>query len=206
MEGLELFGFLGSLLVALSLMMKNILKLRWINLVGASVFVIYGLLIEAYPVFVLNGFIVLVDLYYILMIYREKSYFTLLEVEDGNELLRKFVDFYKDDIKSYFPEFSEVDIKEGENIFIMRNVVPVGYILYSKKEEGTAEVIVDYAVKDYRDLENGKYFFKQRTEYFTSKGVNKLLAKSYCKDHKKYLQKVGFQKDEKEGSFVKVLD
>jgi hypothetical protein len=58
---LELYGYLGSALIAISLMMSDIRKLRWINLVGAGSFASYGLLINSWPVAVLNGFIVLID-------------------------------------------------------------------------------------------------------------------------------------------------
>ena len=57
MDILQIIGYTGSVLVAVSLMMSNIVRLRWINLFGAGTFAIYGLLINAYPVFALNGFI-----------------------------------------------------------------------------------------------------------------------------------------------------
>ena len=46
---LETFGYLASLLVAVSLMMRSIVRLRWINLTGAACFTAYGILIAAYP-------------------------------------------------------------------------------------------------------------------------------------------------------------
>ena len=54
----EIIGYSGSILVAVSLMMKNILKLRVINFFGASSFALYGYLVDAYPVLILNSFIV----------------------------------------------------------------------------------------------------------------------------------------------------
>ena len=54
----ELIGYLASVLVALSLTMRSILRLRLINLLGAAFFTVYGLLITAYPVAFLNGLIV----------------------------------------------------------------------------------------------------------------------------------------------------
>ena len=65
----ELIGYVGSLLVALSLSMKNIRLLRRINLLGAFTFSMYGLLIGAMPVFVLNGYIVVIDIYYLYKMY-----------------------------------------------------------------------------------------------------------------------------------------
>jgi len=60
---IELIGYLGSVLVAISLMMRSLLRLRVINLIGALFFTTYGALLGAYPVAVLNGLIVCIDLY-----------------------------------------------------------------------------------------------------------------------------------------------
>ena len=73
----EIIGYVASLLVAVSLMMRSILKLRVINLLGAAVFALYGLLIDAYPVAVMNLFIVLIDLYYLREFITAKGYFSL---------------------------------------------------------------------------------------------------------------------------------
>ena len=59
----EIVGYIGSALVAISLMMSNIWKLRWINLVGALFFVLYGLIVKVHPVVAVNAFIAVVDAY-----------------------------------------------------------------------------------------------------------------------------------------------
>ncbi len=68
---LELYGYLGSALIAISLMMSDIRKLRWINLVGAGSFASYGLLIGSWPVAILNGFIVLIDVVHLWQLSRQ---------------------------------------------------------------------------------------------------------------------------------------
>jgi hypothetical protein len=45
----ELIGYAASVLVAVALTMRSVLRLRLINLVGAATFTVYGLLIHAYP-------------------------------------------------------------------------------------------------------------------------------------------------------------
>ncbi|ACK47877.1 YgjV family protein [Shewanella baltica] len=67
----EWVGYLASVVVAISLMMSNIKKLRWWNLIGAALFVAYGVAIGAYPVALVNFFIVLIDIYYLVKLYRE---------------------------------------------------------------------------------------------------------------------------------------
>ena len=71
----ELIGYLASVLILISLMMSSILRLRLINMVGAAGFSLYGLLIGAYPVAVLNGIIVVVNAYYLVRILRAKEHF-----------------------------------------------------------------------------------------------------------------------------------
>ena len=66
----ELLGYMASVFVAVSLMMRSLVKLRVINLVGAVLFTVSGLIIAAYPVAVVNGFIVLVNIYYLQQTWR----------------------------------------------------------------------------------------------------------------------------------------
>lgn len=61
----EMLGYLASIFVAISLMMRSLNKLRVINLIGALLFTVYGLIISAYPVAVVNAFIVVVNIYYL---------------------------------------------------------------------------------------------------------------------------------------------
>ncbi|BAJ03631.1 YgjV family protein [Shewanella violacea] len=69
----EWVGYLASVVVAISLMMSNIKKLRWWNLIGAALFVAYGLAIDALPVALVNFFIVLIDAYYLVKMYKAEK-------------------------------------------------------------------------------------------------------------------------------------
>ncbi len=77
----EIIGYVASVLVAVSLMMRSVLKLRVINLLGAAVFTLYGLLIGAYPVAVVNFVIALIDLYYLREFITSKEYFTSFKLK-----------------------------------------------------------------------------------------------------------------------------
>lgn len=61
----ELLGYIASGFVGLSLLMADIKKLRYINLFGCLLFVIYGLSISAYPVAVMNLFCAGINIYHI---------------------------------------------------------------------------------------------------------------------------------------------
>ncbi|WP_371377971.1 YgjV family protein [Thalassotalea aquiviva] len=73
MDAIELFGFTASVVVAISLMMKNIVHLRVANMIGCAMFSAYGFSIGAMPVALMNGFIMFVNIYYLLKMVKEHS-------------------------------------------------------------------------------------------------------------------------------------
>ncbi|MCB9207978.1 MAG: hypothetical protein H6609_01275 [Ignavibacteriales bacterium] len=194
MNYIEIIGYIGSALVAISLMMKNIYYLRRINLIGAATFATYGLLVGAIPVFILNSFISLVDIYYIIEMKKKKEYFTLLPIEKSDSaLLLKFYNFYKSDIYKFFPNFDIHQIDEDKSFFILRNLIPVG--LFAYKEINKSEILIelDYAIPDYRDLKNARFVYFAQSQHFLKKGYKILKAETDVVVHKKYLLKIGFK-------------
>ncbi len=205
MNYIELIGYTGSALIAISLMMKNIFYLRRINLIGASTFAIYGLMTGTIPVFILNSFISIVDIYYILETKRKKEYFTLLAIEKSNDpLLKKFLSFYKDDIEKFFPNFNPLKIEEDKSFFILRNLIPVGLFAYKELSQTEILIDLDYAIADYRDLKNARFIYFAQSNHFNKKGYKTLKAESDIKAHQKYLRKIGFTESlEQTGVFTK---
>jgi hypothetical protein len=203
----EIIGYVGSVLVAVSLMMKNIYYLRRINLIGAATFAMYGLLVGAIPVFVLNSFISLVDVYYIWDAKRKKEYFTLLPIERSNEpLLMKFLKFYNNDINKFFPNFNASKIEEDKSFFILRNLIPVG--LFAYKELSATEILIelDYATPDYRDLKNARFVYFAQSNHFSLKGYKVLKVATDVPAHKKYLAKIDFSESPaNSGHFIKEI-
>lgn len=61
----EYIGYAASILIGISMFMKNMVKLRLINLIGSLLFSIYGFIIKAYPVAIVNIVIVFTNMYYI---------------------------------------------------------------------------------------------------------------------------------------------
>ncbi len=205
MQWYEIIGYVGSFLIAVSLTMKNIWKLRKINLLGAATFATYGAIIGAYPVLILNSFISLVDIYYLWGMYRKKDYFTLLPTNgpQGKYLL-KFLDYYRNDIASIFPKFKKEDHPDAQFYFILRNMIPTGLFVYTEEDPETIHIILDYAIPDYRDLKNAKFLYFT-ADFMKEKGYKKLITESHHQIHEKYLKALGFERvDDK--TFLKTLD
>jgi len=187
----EFIGYAASGLVAVSLMMSGIVKLRIINLIGAVFFAIYGLLINALPVAIVNGFICFVDIYYLYDIFKVKEYFKILEVMHDSEYLHYFLNFHEREIKKYMPSFSFKGNEDSIVFFILRNSIPAGLICATKRNDDSLFIELDFVIPGYRDLKIGKYVYQN---IFSKKKIRKLYSNSGNAKHDSYLQKMGFVK------------
>lgn len=73
MQSVELLGYAASLFIVMSLFMTEIKKLRYLNLIGCALFTAYGIIISAYPVAVMNGIAVGINLYHLFKLYRRTN-------------------------------------------------------------------------------------------------------------------------------------
>lgn len=62
----EIIGLLGTLFVLISFLMKEVKLIRIINIIGAMLFVVYGLLIGALSTWLLNAILVIIHIIYLL--------------------------------------------------------------------------------------------------------------------------------------------
>ena len=58
---LELFGYLGTSLVLLSMMMTSLTRLRVVNIAGSVITTIYSVLMSAFPVVFLNVGLIIIN-------------------------------------------------------------------------------------------------------------------------------------------------
>jgi len=66
LEYKDYIGYIGFLFVALSLSMKDIKWLRILNLIGAIIFVFYGLYKgDMMPIVILNAYLVIMNVYHL---------------------------------------------------------------------------------------------------------------------------------------------
>jgi hypothetical protein len=62
----EIIGIVATSFVLLSFIMNDIKKVRIINIIGAALFVVYGVLIGAFSTWVLNAALILIHIYYLI--------------------------------------------------------------------------------------------------------------------------------------------
>ena len=126
---LELVGYLGSVLVLISMLMTSVVRLRVINLIGSAVFTAYAILIRSYPTAFLNGCLVGVNIYQLLRLRRAagKSY----------------------EIQAVAP---------GEGFAVFYDDQAAGVLLGQRKGE-SFEILLDYSTPSFRDCSLGEYLY-----------------------------------------------
>ena len=188
---LELFGYAGSVLVAVSLMMRSLVRLRVINFVGALAFSIYGLHIHAYPVAGLNGLIAIVDVWFLVQMWSQRDYFQLLEVTHDSEYLRGFVHFHRADIAGFIPGYVYEPEPGQLSLLVLRNMVPAG-VLLARVEGGQARVLLDFVIPGYRDFGVGRFLFDDNAPWFRQRGIQRFVSAPGHPRHAGYLRRMGF--------------
>jgi len=191
---LELIGYVASLLIAVSLMMTSVLRLRVINLIGGAMFSAYGFLIGAIPVGVLNGAIVLVNVYHIARMLQAKEYFRLLKLRPDSDYLKYFLGFYAKDILRILPEFEYRPAEKQVTLFILRDCAPIGVFIAEEKPGGVLRVALDFVIPHYRDLKVGKFLFVEQAGFFRERGIKEVVIAPRTKEFGEYLVKVGFER------------
>lgn len=202
---LELLGYTASLIVLVSLLMSSIIKLRWINLLGSLVFGVYGILIGAWPVALMNFSIAVINMYYIFKIYSARECFKILTINEELDYLKYFMEFHEEEIGKYAAEASFEKHKDKVVFFVLRNMVPAGIFIGHEKEEGKLATDLDFVIPEYRDFKIGKYIYEKRSDYFLKRGYNEIHSVSSNRKHEKYLRKMGFE-NSPGNLYVKKLD
>lgn len=70
---LEIFGYIGTALVILSMLMTSMLKLRIINMCGGLISLIYAILRNTWPVAVMNFCLIAINLVQTIRQLRQKD-------------------------------------------------------------------------------------------------------------------------------------
>jgi hypothetical protein len=189
----DVIGYAASALVVTGLLMTSVLRLRLLGLAGAILFSTYAVLIDALPVLVTNGTIVFVHLYHLQRILRDRAheeYFEVVPWRITGAYVPRFLRFWKDDIVRFQPDF--VGLREDHQaLVVLRDVVPVGLVLYRDLGDGTARIDLDYVTPAHRDQRGAHYVFNPAGP-FGELGIERVETTGVTDAHRRYLERVGF--------------
>jgi len=189
---MEYIGYLASFIILISLLMSSVKKLRWINLFGSLTFVVYGIVIKAYPVAILNIGTVGINIYFLIKMANKKTFFKILKIDKQSKFLEHFLFLHKQDLTENF-NMDEIDVDSSDlSFYILRDIVPAGVFVGTKIDDETLKINLDYVSPPYRDFSLGKYLYTQEKSLFLDKGYKKLITYTNNPKHINYLKKMNF--------------
>lgn len=193
----EIISLIASIITAISLTVKSVYKMRWLNLFGCFGFVVYGVLMEAWPLALVNGYIAIIDALNIIKLNNsDKSSFYFGMIGDiGEKYFEQFYQFYEDDIRSFFPEVKYSDLELADTYVLFRDMIPVG-IFSLKRNDAKAQLLMDYVVPKYRDGQFGYIIYFKKSYVFRDMGITQFDAYTKNLYHAEYLKKMGFVKND----------
>ena len=187
---IELIGYLGAVLIAISVLIPSVIRLRVFSLIGCIALLIYGVFIRSYPVVVLHSILTVVSIFHLIRLLATQRHFELVNMGKDSGVLEYFLTCYQEDIRKFFPEFQKNVTDFDTAYMVLSDTVPAGVLLGNLKEDGTLDVMLDYATPGYRDCSVGRFLYERLPE----RGVYRLLLRVRTNDFEFYLQKMGFEK------------
>lgn len=188
----EIVGYVASIVIAISVMNTNVLRLRLFNIAGAVLFTVYGFLIKAWPIAGLNFFIVIVNAVHLYKIFHAREFFKLVELAPDSAYLNHFLAHHLRDIRKHSPGFEYEPSANQIAVFVLRNTVPAGLFIAELQRNGDLQVKLDYVVPDYRDLKVGDFLLNEQIDFFRERGVRRIVSSAGTSRHAKYLKEMGF--------------
>ncbi len=199
---IEIIGYLGSIFIATAMTFSSIIRLRWFSLVGTILFTTYGFTIGAYPVGIVNAFIMITNIVFLFREYTKKELFRTLEIRNDNKYFLDFIKFHKEDIAKFYPKFSVQNSDENLSFLVLRNMQVAGVFVGRMIEDSKLYVELDYVTPEYRDYKLGKYVYSPNQFIFKSKNIKTLISGSYSQKNDAYLKKLGFEEKMEKGTPV----
>jgi hypothetical protein len=207
MSGLDVVGWVSSILVVLSLMQARVLRFRWMNLVGAAMATVVNALLGIWPFAAMNGVIAVIDVYWIWRLTRERhdeAVYEVVEVGVADAYLRHVLGVHAHDVAATHPRFSLDGLPgpatapapdggtQRSAFLVLRGDETVGMVLVRDAGSGVGEVELDYVTERFRDFTPGEFVYR-KSGVFADKGFTTLVADAGpgTSDH---YGRVGFQR------------
>ena len=187
----EIIGYVGSAFVLASFLMASVVRLRIINSVGCIVSVVYGLLIHAYPTVIMNAALLLINIFFLIRMSKQKSAdYHADRAEADDQFLHWFLTAHGEDIKKYFPVFDPA-ARCNYIRFAYCGDKAAGLVMGDLDEKGSLYLVLDYTTPEYRDLSVGTWLY----ESLAAEGIRRAAVVVPTQNHEKYMQKMGFAKE-----------
>lgn len=190
---LEIIGWIGSVLVVVSLAQARVWRFRVLNFAGAALATFYNAVLGIWPFAAMNGVIAVIDAYWMVRLKREahlsSEAYELVEVDHDDAFLAHFLKIHGDDARTHYPDF-DPGRPSQTNVLVMRGDEAVGVVVVADTTNDTARISLDYVTERFRDFSPGRFVY-ENSGLFDRMGVRRIQTTG----DPEYLQRMGFRPD-----------
>lgn len=189
---IEVIGYVASILIVASLAMTSVLRLRTLSLIGSVAYVIYGVLLTAWPIVIANGVIACLNIWNIHRELTVKKDLGVSSIAIDAPYLADFLQAHRSDIDKFQPG---VHPEPGDRAWLLlREGLPAGALI-ARVTGSELQVRLDYVRPPFRDSRLGAWLFADGFGRLGLSGINRIVADPGTPEHRRYLLAVGFSTD-----------
>ncbi len=196
MSWLDILGWAGSALLVFSVMQARVLRFRALNLVACLVLTLFNGLLEIWPMVAMNVVLSAINIWFLVRMLRERhdeKAFEVLEVSPTDDYLRHVLRVHGGDILKFQPDFVWDGAEPGHRSYlVLHGDETVGVVLVRDEGDGTAQVVLDYVTRRYRDFSPGEFVWR-RSSVLREAGFRRIVTPAGMVAP--YYDRVGFRPD-----------
>jgi len=195
---IEVIGYVASFLIVVSLAMTSVLRLRTISLLGSIAYVVYGVLLGAWPIVIANGIIAGLNVWNIYRELTSRKDLGVSPIAIDAPYLADFLQAHQPDIDRFQPGIRP---EPGDRAWLLlRDGLPAGALI-GRISGSQLKVKLDYVRPPYRDSRLGSWLFADGFGRLGLSGISRIVANPGTPEHRRYLLGIGFA--EQDGELVR---
>ena len=159
---LDLLGWLGSVLLVVSLLQTRVLRFRVLNLAACLSLVVFNALIEVWPMVGMNLATSTINVWFLVRLLRDRHderAFHVLQVLPHDAYFQHFLAVHDDDIRRIHPAYAGTEADDLA-FQVEKGDETVGVVLI-RREGDVARVQLDYVTPRFRDFSPGEFVWRR---------------------------------------------
>lgn len=185
----EIFGWAGSVLVVVSLMIPSVRRFRTLNLIGSLIATIYNAYFGIWPYAAMNAAIVIINIYWLWRLSQEgdeQRGYSVVSARADDALVDRFLNRHESAIASSYPTFARESLAGARNHLVMHEEEVIG--LFSVRDDG--RVVLDFVTDRFRDFTPGSFVYSNKHLF---DGITALEMPVSATTDLAYFNKQGFE-------------
>lgn len=194
---LEAIGWIGSILVVVSLTQARVLRFRWMNFAGSVVATGYNAVIGVWPFAAMNLAIAIIDVYWLVRLYREAkdpAVYQVVSMPANDPFLKHLLAVHAEDIEAHQPGFAAQVVNpdpELSALLLVRGDEAVGVVAVRDAGDGVGVVELDWVKPRFRDFTPGQFVYRD-SGALPAAGFRHLTLTPNAATDTEYLRRTGF--------------